>query len=329
MDSDSTRMVEEAVLAVLTGTPLQAAAAQAPTKQVELAEAVECYRAAGFAALRSRLDARDWLQVHVEFADWAAAERIAAAHVGPALAAAETAGTIASWWFTRKSPCWRLRLLPGRTAYGEARAFIRSTLDGLSGQNRIVGWRETVYEPEALAFGGPDGMEASHRLFHADSRSFLDYFGRCASTAPPERRIGRREVSVLLCGVLMRGAGQEWYEQADIWHRVEAERPLPAGVPLDSLYGMRPALRRLMAADTGPRGALMNRGGRLAEITEWADAFGEVGRVLGERARDGRLRRGVRAVLAHHIVFHWNRLGLPARTQGILARGAREAVMES
>lgn len=34
------------------------------------------------------------------------------------------------------------------------------------------------------------------------------------------------------------------------------------------------------------------------------------------------LTRGLRALLAHTVIFHWNRFGLPATTPGILARAA-------
>lgn len=39
-------------------------------------------------------------------------------------------------------------------------------------------------------------------------------------------------------------------------------------------------------------------------------------------AKDGNLIRGLRAVIAHQVLFHWNRMGLPASTQTTLARAA-------
>jgi hypothetical protein len=51
--------------------------------------------------------------------------------------------------------------------------------------------------------------------------------------------------------------------------------------------------------------------------------------VLAAKAHDGKLRRGLRDVLAHHIIFQWNRIGLTFRTQGILARAATEVVFEA
>ena len=48
----------------------------------------------------------------------------------------------------------------------------------------------------------------------------------------------------------------------------------------------------------------------------------------GHALATGTLDRGLRDVLAHHVIFHWNRLGLPASTQATLARSAQAAVMD-
>ncbi|WP_433261372.1 thiopeptide-type bacteriocin biosynthesis protein [Actinosynnema sp. CS-041913] len=63
--------------------------------------------------------------------------------------------------------------------------------------------RNQIYEPEGHAFGGPDGMTVAHRLFHSDSRHSLVHL-RTGQAA-----IGERELPVLLCSTLLRGAGQD------------------------------------------------------------------------------------------------------------------------
>ncbi|MDT3396322.1 thiopeptide-type bacteriocin biosynthesis protein [Streptomyces sp. B1866] len=324
----SPRTVEKGVLAVLAGVPLDEAAAQVPMEPTALADAAEQYQAAGYAALEAGVGSRDWFQVHVRFPDWATAEQTAATHLAPRIRRAESAGTVASWWFIRKAPCWRLRFQPGPAAdIGQWKASIARMLDSMLSESLIARWWETVYEPEKFAFGGPVGMDAAHRLFHADSRGFLDYLCRHDPGAPPERRIERRELSVLLLSLLMRGAGQEWFEQGDVWSRVAERRPLPPGTPLDRLPGMKPGLRRLMTVDTSASSTLMKNGGSLAFIADWAAAFEAAGQALGKAARDGELGRGARALLAHHVIFHWNRIGLPTRAQAILAMAAREVAL--
>lgn len=83
-----------------------------------------------------------------------------------------------------------------------------------------------------------------------------------------------------------------------------------------------------MTADTSPTGPLFGPGRPLAFATPWITAFDIAGRTLGGAAASGSLERGLRDILAHHVIFHWNRLGLSARAQSILARAARDTVLD-
>ncbi|MPZ64704.1 MAG: methyltransferase [Pseudonocardiaceae bacterium] len=269
-----------------------------------------------------------WLQVFVQFDDYTAAEHTGVTHLRSVMTDAEEAGLVASWWFVRKAPCWRLRYLPAHHAEQDAQAFLRQMLDALRATGRIAGWVETIYEPEVNAFGGPAAMDVAHRLFHQDSRHILNYLGsdHAATTGEGDKR---RELSILLCTTLMRGARQDWYEQGDIWARLAENRPLPPEMALDRVSGIDSGLRRLMTVDAGPVSTLVTQGGPLTYLADWAAAFDSAGTALGDLARDGTLRRGVRAILTHHVIFHWNRIGLPYETQSILAHAAKAAVLGS
>jgi thiopeptide-type bacteriocin biosynthesis protein len=65
----------------------------------------------------------------------------------------------------------------------------------------------------------------------------------------------------------------------------------------------------------------------LACARPWLAAFTDAGEAIGAAAYHGKLERGVRDVLAHHIIFHWNRLGLPATAQAVLAHAATETIL--
>jgi thiopeptide-type bacteriocin biosynthesis protein len=84
-------------------------------------------------------------------------------------------------------------------------------------------------------------------------------------------------------------------------------------------------IRPLVAARTGS----VTPDGPCAFAAPWVAIFRDAGRSLGEAASAGHLDRGVRHVLTHVVIFHWNRLGLPATTQGILSRAACEALLPS
>ncbi len=320
--------ITDSVLATLAGVPLHQAAARVGIQPADLADAVEVYRAAGQAAVESQALAGAWYQVRIQFADWNAAEHVAVSCLSPRLEQASDAGVISAWWFIRKAPCWRLRLQPGTGApRAEVKEAAGTVLDCLVASGQVRRWWETVYEPETVAFGGPAGVGAAHNLFHADSRAILDYLRRRDHAAQPEPPLGRRELSVLLCGALLRGTGQDRFEQGDVWHTVTRLRPLVADPPAAQLAVLARDLRRLITADLEPAGRLFGPTGPLGFAGPWAAAFHDAGQRLAAMAADGTLQRGLRAVLAHHVIFHWNRLGLSAGAQSILARAACDAIL--
>ncbi|MGH3852519.1 MAG: thiopeptide-type bacteriocin biosynthesis protein [Pseudonocardiaceae bacterium] len=310
---------ERVVLKVLTGTPLRDAAIAAGMESEDLAEAVVVYRQAGRQALE-RQAASGWWQLYIKFVEWNTAERAAADHLAPLLRRAGEDGVVAAWWFMRKHPCWRLRLKPG-PAGRTLKARLGAAFDELTTDGRIAGWWPGNYEAETAAFGGDAGMDLAHELFCDDSQAVVNL------VRDGELGLGRRELSLLLCSMLMRAAGLEWYEQGDVWHRVALERRLPTDVPTSKLTAMADDLKHLMLADITPDGPLLGRNGPLASAAGWAGAFCQAGRTLGAAARAGTLQRGLRDILSYHVIFHWNRLGLPARTQSILAWAARAAIL--
>ncbi|MEU9036699.1 thiopeptide-type bacteriocin biosynthesis protein [Streptomyces sp. NPDC048352] len=313
------QQTEDAVLAVLAGQPLPDIAARTGTAPEELAEAVALYRAAGRDALAEQAARLDWYQVRIEFPDWSRCED-AAGPLARRLADAEEAALVGPWWFIRKAPQWRLRALPGAHGPDRLRHVLASALDVLVEHRTISRWWPTIYEPEVPAFGGPAAMDIAHALFHADSAHVLDHI---QNAKPP---MGRRELSVLLLCALFRSAGLEWFEQGDVWAKVSRLRPLPADVTTTQLAGLGDGLRTLMNSDPSP---LLASGGTLEDVAPWLDAFETTGRALGEAAAAGILERGLRQVLGHHVIFHWNRLGLTARTQAVIAHAATHTVMET
>jgi thiopeptide-type bacteriocin biosynthesis protein len=242
-----------------------------------------------------------WKQVNITYRaeDREAREREAVAHLSPALAAAEAAGLISSWFFIRKQQ-WRVRYLPvdGAADYALARI------------TEGVRWVSGIYEPEIQAFGGPKSMHAAHTLWHADSRNVLSHVSA--------GRGDRREQSLLLCTVMMRAAGLDLYEQGDVWARVADHRPVdPTDLPDSRTWTtFTEDVRRLLTGRARPH----------EPTAHWLTAFEDAGAALNTLMHDGALTRGIRAVIAHHILFHWNRFGFPQQTQATIAHAAKKAV---
>lgn len=309
-----------AVLAVLAGLPIADAAAQYAMDPVAVSDAVAVYEQAGREALARHTASTDWWQAYLHFSDWANADAVFTTHVLPVLSEAEAAGIIDGWWYTRKHPCWRLRLRLISKA-GPTMP-IGNEFDRLVSEGHLQRWCTSNYEPETAAFGGTVSMTVAHALFITDSREALQLRHR------PSLAVGPRELSVLLCTLMMRAAGLEWYEQGDVWHRVitDEHRSVLGDVPADRLSARAQEIRPLLLADTD---VLLRSGGPLDPVAEWAAAFQRAGRALGRAVQDGTLDRGLRQVLSYHVIFHWNRLGLSMRGQSMLAWAARAAILHS
>ncbi|MFI6697139.1 methyltransferase, FxLD system [Streptomyces sp. NPDC050433] len=176
-------------------------------------------------------------------------------------------------------------------------------LDRLVAEKVITGWVGGIYEAETEAFGGPEAMDVAHDVFCADSPAALAETGSTRA----------RERTVMLLSAMIREGGLDPFEAGDVWARLAALRhPV---TPPDGLARERSvsAMRRLMNADAARRPD--------AE-TGWAErvaAFEDAGRRLRRLASDGQLIRGVRAVLAHHAIFAFNRAGVPAHVQAATA----------
>jgi thiopeptide-type bacteriocin biosynthesis protein len=253
-----------------------------------------------------------WRQANLVFPEWENAETIAVSRLAPILRVGEDEGALARWFIIRKHPCWRVRYL---SAAGGAE-HIAQGLDTLVAEGAITAWTEIVYEPEEHAFGGTEAMASAHRLFHHDSRSLLENLQRKGG-------LHRRETSLMLCSILMRSAGLDWYEQGDVWARVGAHRETPPGATPESREQLQAAVHRLISVNGDE---LMRTGGPLAHLADWARAYRDAGRDLAHLMGLGLLHRGLRDVLAHHALFAWNRIGLPYATQAALAAAAKTVV---
>lgn len=256
--------------------------------------------------------APSWHQLNISFDTPHTAEQTFATHLGPALLEADNDGMTRGWFFIRKQP-WRLRYQPtSALAAHQTALLLHRALQEAQQPPECV---EAIYEPETHAFGGEQAMALAHDLFHRDSRHTLHHL-----RTPPTSGDKRREVSILACTALMRAAGLDWFEQGDVWARVAHLRPPHTATPTQTA-----ALHRLLTVDTTP---VRSSGGALEFAHAWITDFETAGDQLADLARQGNLTRGLRAVIAHHILFHWNRLGLDRTTQSSLAHTARSAILD-
>ncbi|MET7397381.1 methyltransferase, FxLD system [Dactylosporangium sp. NPDC005572] len=232
--------------------------------------------------------------------------------IAPALEAAHTAGHLHDWWFLNKEP-WLLRC----RGHQPVISGIDQILDGLRRAGQLTRWSLGIYEPETHAFGGPPAMDATHRLFHADSRYRTTQTTRTAQPAGQPAALGPRETFVIAAGVLCRAAGLDQFEQGDVWHQVAELRPEPPAAILARTGELAAKVHRLVACH-----APATLAADLAQphtAGAWLDALTDTGRALAQLHHQGQLLRGLRAVLAHHLLFLANRAGLSLTDQASLA----------
>ncbi|WP_328465860.1 thiopeptide-type bacteriocin biosynthesis protein [Streptomyces sp. NBC_00448] len=314
LSAAATSDIEGAVREVLAGNAVDEVALHHSLTPDHLCDAVSLFTAAGREALVQHAAVGKWWQINLAFTDPSTGDRAFAAHLLPLLRATD----VDSWWFMRKHPGYRVRVL----ASPSAKATAKAALDQLVAEGDIQEWQTIIYEPETVAFGGETSMQIAHDLFAADSLHIQQLAAQDIRLP-----IGLRELSILLCTTMMRIAGLEWYETGDVWSRIIAAEHRSALTGLDPavLTDRAQQIRALLLADTS---ALFASSGPLGQFENWAAAFQSAGRSLRQAANHGTLGRGLRHVLSLHVIFHWNRLGLPLRAQSHLASAARSAIFE-
>jgi thiopeptide-type bacteriocin biosynthesis protein len=152
-------------------------------------------------------------------------------------------------------------------------------------------------------------MTTAHTLFHHDSRHLLGYL--------QQHPTDRRERSLILCTALMRAAALDLNEQGDVWAKVVHHRAehlnQPPAPDAHTWEAFTDDIRHLLVGTAHTTG-------------DWHTAFATAGTNLRTLRETGHLTRGLREVTALHVIFHWNRIGLPATTQATLAHAAKEAI---
>ncbi|HEX8346961.1 MAG TPA: methyltransferase, FxLD system [Actinoplanes sp.] len=252
-----------------------------------------------------------WYQIVVNCTDWQAAGDLATTRLQSLLTDAVDTGAITGWWYVRKGPLWRLRLQTGTGQESTPHVLLHQIAAMLAAEAPVVAFGDGLYEPETYRFGGEAGMDAAHELFIADSRHTLQYL---AITNGPHHR---REIAVRLATRLMTAAGLDFYEQGDVWRQITDHR---GGEGADPAPATTAAVHQLLtAAGESPTSPLTT-------TPAWPAAFDTAGRTLAELAHHGDLTRGLRAVLTDHLLFHFNRIGISAADQRLLATAAARVV---
>jgi thiopeptide-type bacteriocin biosynthesis protein len=183
-----------------------------------------------------------------------------------------------------------------------------------------------IYEPETALFGGSEGMAASHAFFCTDSQAIVEllvsneYDHRIS---PEQSRHLRPALSTLILTSALQGAGLDAFETWDVWHRILTLRPFPLTRVMAEAVDQARGLLKAAVIDAANGSASEWCSIQFKDsLRNWRTAAWELGSSLQLLAKEGRLERGLREVLAVHALFHWNRMGFGPGVQSCIARAA-------
>lgn len=215
---------------------------------------------------------------------------------------------INGFWYVRKKDVSyhiRLRIMTNIIYKTKLSSKIKREISKLD----IEGITQSVYEPEVCLFGGEAGMKLAHEFFSIDSEFILKFL----SHIDIDKLISLDSVSLWLWQSLIKEMNFDLYERWDIWNKVWQLRRFEE-TESSSTQHYQEKLSKLFLLNletisdpVGQHIALYN-----SMYIKW-------GKKLVQSDRNGLLNRGIRQLIAIHIIFSWNRMGFGNEKQRILA----------
>jgi len=226
-------------------------------------------------------------------------------------------------FFIHKPPGIRWRLhSPRSSSTADLRRAAASSAARIVGAERV---RCAVYEPQQALFGGPRSMGYVHRSWDADSQLWLGAHARSARPLPLSARV---DLSFRVLSYVFGALGVVGWEDREVWEHVTVD----TGRRLAEHEWRRPEVTALAARLAGSWAAVWPAVAQRRPaagpppdplLREFADSGGEA---LAGWYEECLSRPGTRHLLtprraaAYWTVFHWNRTGLPAAHQALIAQ---------
>jgi thiopeptide-type bacteriocin biosynthesis protein len=284
--------------------------ASALTIDAQLDRRQRVFLDAGLTAVRRSLSGSPWTQLGLAVAQSRQREfYLALSEVAHRLLDAGTAG---NFFYMHKPPGIRIRFEPIAEEPEPLRGEVLAAARRWQADGLVTAVEHGIYEPEEQLFGGKSSMIYVHRLFTADSLSWLEYRQGDLPDCPPWL------FSLHSIRALLDGLGIVGWEDLQVWQKIRhrAGRRLPAQVTDTAQYreaaaGIRKAWQQIQERAAGQVGAdLLDR--VHAEVRP-AAAQWRAGYFLTAEADVGPCNGAAIAV-----IFHWNRGGLSPLRQGLV-----------
>lgn len=163
----------------------------------------------------------EWLYAKL-YTGTSTADRLLADVVSPLAREVTASGAADHWYFIRYGdPAWHLRLRfhgePGRL-HGEVLPRLQAAVAPLLDDGRVWRFQLDTYRREVERYGGPDGVELSERLAHADSEAVAAIVERLEGD---EGAAVRWQLAVRGIDQLLRDLGIEGDERMSLLERIQ------------------------------------------------------------------------------------------------------------
>jgi len=286
----------------------------------ELVRVRDAFISAGLAALQRAADnGAVWLQYGLSVGS----EHCRGLHAELGETARELVAEqeIDGFFFMHKPPGVRVRFETAGGRRDRLETILCERFHAWQDRGLIGHWHPAVYEPEAYLFGGPASMRSVHRLFTADSLTWLSFHALAHAKASDEPPGPAWAMSLAMLRALLDGLAIEGWEDLDVWDRVRWQTGRRLGAAAKGSDGFTQLVGSLRQAWSHPD-ALNDRLSPQArqlldeyrrsvhqESARWiADYFGTQDALIGPRE-----------AAAYLVVFHWNRGCFPLVRQAMIA----------
>lgn len=224
-------------------------------------------------------------------------------------------GLIENFFFMRKPPGLRLRFEASNNTPDLADC-VDERLLAWCDRGFAVDGPHGVYEPEDQLFGGPNSMPHVEALFTLDSLLWLGFF--CQDTRDRDIDCDPWNVSFAFLRALFDGLGIVGWEDRGVWSVITRDlgRNLPEELRDQTEYAD-------LADEIRSRWQNATRVREGARPADWAEGFDAVEKAARRwhhaYFNAPAARMGPRQAAAYMTIFHWNRGGLPALQQALIA----------
>ena len=274
---------------------------------------------AGLEALAAQPTEDTWLQIGIRSPQHLALRRELCTQIAGTARRLLSDSLVDNFFYMNKAPGMRLRFERAEGSSYDFEETLYKEVAHWRAEGLVEGVEPGVYEPESQLFGGPTSMRYVHALFTVDSLIWLDYHSSPLSKR--EDNSAAWLVSLAMLQAVFDGLDINGWEDLGVWDQIR--KTTGRHLEKDAI-----ALSTYLEVSTKIRAVWSRRDQLIDQLHPTMRSIvahhGQALRAAAAQWRSGYFSTrdsylGPRAAAAFYVVFHWNRAGLSAVQQAVLA----------